>query len=578
MEHTQKRHLSAVWAVLVLLTIASTPYWMNAEEGRINQSVKVITTGGKQTCAVTDDENALCWGQGGQIGDGSSTTRSLPVQVAGLTSGVRTIASGLNHTCAALNNGTVRCWGRNEHAQLGDGSTNSSTAPVTLPVQVFGVGKVIQLAGGGTHTCALSENGSVKCWGQNDFYAAGGRFKPQQVPIDIIGLGSGVKQITSGDQFSCALMNTGVVKCWGLIDGVTDWGGLKAAPINIPLSRKAIAVAAGFQHACAVFDNGQVACWGNNGYGETGIEVGTGGNTVAIVAGIQNVVDIAAGKYETCAIVSGGGVRCWGLNANGQLGNGAFDNSFVPVTVKGLPGPAVAIDVAKHTEYDASGPRWYGGHACAIIDNGSMWCWGNSTYGQLGDGTFSQARPRPVAVKGLDTIRVLPTSTPLPIGSYRVMLPLKLNQVFIEGDSPTIEPTLEPTSIPDASVTPEATPPTITLDCCEPNNEFVISAAIEDNGLLHASVNYDTDPVDIYKVTLNGGSTYTFRLNHQGIADLDLYLFVNDLGGKKVAQSNQLGNENEFISFTPDVTRQYYIVVNILTRDKNSTYDLSISR
>lgn len=104
------------------------------------------------------------------------------------------------------------------------------------------------------------------------------------------------------------------------------------------------------------------------------------------------------------------------------------------------------------------------------------------------------------------------------------------------------------------------------------------SAAIEDNGLLHASVNYDTDPVDIYKVTLNGGTTYTFHLNHQGIADLDLYLFVNDLGGKKVAQSDQSGNGNELISFTPDVTRQYYIVVNILTRDKNSTYDLSISR
>ena len=70
MVHTQTRHQLGVWVVLVLLTIASTPYWMNAEEGHIDQSVKVIATGGKQTCAVTDDENALCWGQDGQTTHG----------------------------------------------------------------------------------------------------------------------------------------------------------------------------------------------------------------------------------------------------------------------------------------------------------------------------------------------------------------------------------------------------------------------------------------------------------------------------------------------------------------------------
>lgn len=551
----------------MLLIIASNQQWLKAEDYIINQPASVIATGGKQTCAVTDADNALCWGEAGQVGDGSFIARNLPVQVTGLSSGVRTITSGLNHTCAALKNGTVRCWGRNEHAQLGNGTTENSTAPVTLPSQVFGVSQVTQLAGGSTHTCALSANGSVKCWGQNDFYAAGGRFKPQQVPIDIVGLSSGVVKITSGNQFSCALMNNGIVKCWGSIDGVTDWGGLKAAPIDIPLNKKAIAVAAGFQHACAVLDDGQVACWGNNGYGETGIPVGSGGNAIEIVAGIRDAVGISAGKYETCAIIRGGSVSCWGLNANGQLGNNSFENSFTPVPVKGLPGPVVALDVAKHTEYYAAGPRWFGGHACALIDNGTVWCWGNNTYGQLGDGTFSQSRAVPVTVKGLDTARVLPTPTPRPI-NQRIMLSLILNEFTIEGE---ITPTPD-TSAPPS--TPTTTPP---VDCCEPNNDFTIYTIVSDNlKLLRATVDYDTDPQDFYKVTLNSGIAYTIRLKHPGIADLDLYLFVDDAGGRKIAESDQEGTVNELIRFTPDVTRQYFVIVSIL--GKSSNYELSISR
>ncbi len=127
-------------------------------------AVTAIAVGGYQTCAVTAAGGALCWGDDsdGELGDGTSTNTYLPVKVAGLSSGVAAIAAGMYHTCALTTAGAVQCWGFNDLKQLGDGTTTSRHVPVAVTGLSSGVAAI---AAGGSHTCALTTAGAVQCWG-----------------------------------------------------------------------------------------------------------------------------------------------------------------------------------------------------------------------------------------------------------------------------------------------------------------------------------------------------------------------------------------------------------------------------
>ena len=138
--------------------------------------VTAITAGYSHTCARLDDGTAACWGwnEYGQLGDGTTTDRSLPVAVrnpgnTGPLTGVTAISAGREHTCARLANGTAACWGANLYRALGDGTTTDRSLPVAVrnPGNTGPLTGVTAISAGGEHTCARLDGGTAACWGWN---------------------------------------------------------------------------------------------------------------------------------------------------------------------------------------------------------------------------------------------------------------------------------------------------------------------------------------------------------------------------------------------------------------------------
>ena len=353
-----------------------------------------IAAGGEHTCALTTGGGVKCWGANwaGQLGDGTTTQRSTPVDVVGLASGVAAIAAGYGHTCALTTGGGVKCWGWNYYGQLGDGTTTDRSTPVEVVGLASGAAAI---AAGGYHTCALVSGGGVKCWGWNHYGRLGdGTATWRSTPVDVVGLASGAAAIAAGGEHTCALVSGGGVKCWGwnwngqLGDGTTTD---RSTPVDVVgLASGAAAIAAGGFHTCALTTGGGVKCWGGNERGQLGDGTTTGSRTPVDVVGLASgVAAIAAGGEHTCALTTGGGVKCWGYNRYGQLGDGTTTDRSTPVDVVGLASGVAAI---------AAGY----GHTCALTTGGGVKCWGNNHYGQLGDGTWTSSST-PVDVVGLSS-------------------------------------------------------------------------------------------------------------------------------------------------------------------------------
>ena len=219
-----------------------------------------LAVGAWHTCALTDTGGVQCWGCNahGELGDGTTTDRGRPGDVSGLISGVIAIASGYNHTCALTNGGGVKCWGENILGQLGDGWTTNSS----VPVNVIGLaGGATAIAAGGFHTCVLTNSGGAKCWGYggNGQLGDGTTELYRNTPVDVLGL-SGILAISGGDAHTCALVNGGL-KCWGwneygqLGDGSTASSNLAVGVAG--LASGVGAISAGGRHTCALLSGGR---------------------------------------------------------------------------------------------------------------------------------------------------------------------------------------------------------------------------------------------------------------------------------------------------------------------------------
>ncbi|MBN1960616.1 MAG: hypothetical protein JW841_06695 [Deltaproteobacteria bacterium] len=300
------------------------------------------------------------------------------------------ISAGVSHTCALYNNGTISCWGNNNHGQLGNSNTSSNYS--STPVNVDGLlDRAIAVASGGYHTCALLADTTVMCWGDNEAGQTGTIANDsQRTPILVSNL-STVSAIAAGYFHNCALLQDGTVKCWGqgglgeLGNGATNDSNTPVAVTNLSYVM-AITAHLG-NHTCALTNMHGVKCWGLAEYGQLGdgrtLTPDDIAATPVTVSGLSSgVAAITAGIVHTCALLNSNGLKCWGNNDSGQLGNSSTTTSSTPLTI-------ISSDVLRVNAGSFNTFAW--------IDN-TLKCWGANGYGQLGDNTTIN-RSYPVAVQ-----------------------------------------------------------------------------------------------------------------------------------------------------------------------------------
>jgi alpha-tubulin suppressor-like RCC1 family protein len=320
--------------------------------------------------------------------DGSSPPRTPP-----LLAGVVAVTAGGNHGCARLADGTARCWGDDAFGELGDDAMG--TRPPGMPVAVKVTG-IVGLAAGGSQTCAVLGDATVSCWGDNIWGELGNgqRSVYDLTPAQVPGL-TGVAAIAAtgpsrddsevDDEFSCALLTNGQAFCWGNDGGGALGDGGSAIDVPSPVAVSGLTgatqLALGGSHACALLSDRTVACWGNDLFISSPMPTG--------VAGVSDVAELATGSVHACALVVNGTVSCWGDHTFGQIGDGmtSFDLATPPTPVAGLSG-VTAISAR-------------GDHTCALLGDGTVRCWGADVHGEIGDGTIVELRAAPTPVKGL---------------------------------------------------------------------------------------------------------------------------------------------------------------------------------
>lgn len=322
--------------------------------------VAEIAAGGSHTCARRFDGTVACWGNDNTYELGAVTTTKCnvggtmymcsPTPLAVAIDGAVALGLGTQHTCAATSAGTY-CWGYDKYGAFGDGTVATSGTP-HLVAQRAGA---TAIAGGVYHTCSVSA-GSVDCSGENVAGEVGNNTMTLQTTA--VSVMTSATSITAGEYLSCALDGQQAPWCWGHnnfyeIDTTTAQNELVPTPLrDLPA---ATSIAAGRDHLCAVAPDHTVFCRGSNTFGQINAAV------------ITNAQVVSAGHNHTCIIDMTGAVSCIGE---------VYGAAPAPIP---LPHKAIAITSGTY-------------HDCALVDDHSAYCWGDDSFGELGDGTPSATR------------------------------------------------------------------------------------------------------------------------------------------------------------------------------------------
>lgn len=381
----------------ISITSSSTSADSGALFGSTAESGSAVVAAGRGFHCWVHGGAAKCIGLNdvGQLGDGTTTNRTASVTVTGLSSGVIAIAAGDAHVCALLNSGSVKCWGSNTRGQLGDGSTTNSSTPVQVTGLTSGV---VRVDAGLETTCAITSVGRALCWGNNQTYGAGlvttdtnsdGELDPVLTPSQVTGLSSGVLAVSvSGERTSstassthaCAVLQYGDVVCWGSNShgqlGTTVVGNT-ATPQSVNTNMQMSAVSLGALHSCALSTAGGVFCWGANSYSQTGNGNTTAlsfGTIVSVTGASSSITQISMGRYTSCALDISGGLLCWGDNIYGGIVQTPTRSTITAVTSPySLSSGIRAIALGEYS-------------TCALFVSTDLRCWGANAFGQTGDG------------------------------------------------------------------------------------------------------------------------------------------------------------------------------------------------
>ena len=392
-------------------------------------TVTQLAAGGGTVCALFFSGKVKCWGANhdGELGYGNTQNigdDELPSAVGYVNVSsspgvvVKQISVGNTHACALLSDGTVSCWGKNLFGELGYGDLHN-IGDDELPSSVNAISvtstpgvTVTQISAGGTHTCALLSDGTIKCWGYNGYGQLGSANAdnigddelPGSVPAVSVSTTPGVTvtQISAGLDHTCALLSDGSVKCWG----ANQFGQLGRGSSNnlrdpllpstaaaIPLTTKpgvvATAIQASVYVSCALLSDGTIKCWGDGAMGLVGtgktepvLEPSSVGPVSVTNDPGLTVTEVANGTSHICVRLSDGSCKCWGANVYGQLGYGntntigddELPSSVGAVSVSTIPSLKIVQLVAGSS------------FNCALLSDDSVKCWGDNGVGELGNG------------------------------------------------------------------------------------------------------------------------------------------------------------------------------------------------
>lgn len=367
-----------------------------------------IAAAGDDTCALLSDKTIRCWGfnRDGQLGVGTTddggfdaAPYSTPNPVPGRT-GIDEIAIGDFYNenawlCTRSGSSGVSCWGNDQYGELGRGDASTygdamPPHPEAMPVIGIGASTEVSLAGG--HSCALTPSGNVACWGYTIDFALGRATTGPFAAGDLVEGGTAnYASVVAGEAHNCALTKTGTVDCWGwnsyLQLGRPDAGAINVDGTITPVAdlSNVVQLVAGQRFYCARTAAGAVDCWGENDHGELGRgskEIASAAASPVSLPAGRTARLIGAGQFDACAVLDDDTLWCWGQNSQGTLGS--FDDDAGDSSIDGGADsvPRQVNGITGNIVQIAGGLS----HMCVLTDNGAVTCWGGNGAGQLGRG------------------------------------------------------------------------------------------------------------------------------------------------------------------------------------------------